>query len=210
MRVTPRPAALVWGANRIDRWAYFCQQDRASDRTYRTEQDRIAPDMTNGEWLSLGEAARRLGTTPDAVRQRIRRNKILARRGNDGRPRVYLEFSHTAQTELEASAGPVIPNRTESGITGRDSDPLIAELRRQLAEQQARHDAETARQLAERDRLHQEHVERMQAQAATERALMLERIDAAELRAERVEARLDQILDALMVERRSRWRWWQS
>ena len=43
---------------------------------------------------------------------------------------------------------------------------------------------------------------RMQAQAAIERSLWLERVDAAEIRAERVEQRLDQVLDVLLSERR--------
>jgi hypothetical protein len=42
----------------------------------------------------------------------------------------------------------------------------------------------------------------MQAQAAIERSLWLERVDAAEIRAERVEQRLDQVLDVLLSERR--------
>ena len=41
-----------------------------------------------------------------------------------------------------------------------------------------------------------------------ERGLWLERIDAAELRAERVEQRLDQVLDALL-QRRTWWRFWR-
>jgi hypothetical protein len=62
--------------------------------------------------------------------------------------------------------------------------------------------AETARRLAERDTLHLDTLGRLQAQAAAERSLWLERIDAAEIRAERVEQRLDQVLDVLLNERR--------
>jgi hypothetical protein len=73
--------------------------------------------------------------------------------------------------------------------------------------------AQTARQLVERDALHQDILERLAAQAAIERSVMLERIDAAEIRAERVEQRLDQVLDALLSERQSANRvisvsWW--
>jgi hypothetical protein len=73
--------------------------------------------------------------------------------------------------------------------------------------------ADTARQLAERDTLHLGHVERLMAQAAIERGLMIERVDAAEVRAERVEQRLDQVLDVLLSERRQpvpepRRPWW--
>lgn len=42
------------------------------------------------ERLSVSEAARRLGVTPDAVRQRIRRGTIDHDRDGDGKYRVYL------------------------------------------------------------------------------------------------------------------------
>ena len=164
--------------------------------------------MTDGEWVTLGEAAMRLETTPDAVRQRIRRNKILARRGNDGRPRVFVEFAHAEQTERAAGERSVIPNRTESGNTEHGELPLVSELRRQLTEQQVRHDADVARRLAERDSLHLDTLGRLQAQAAIERSLLVERVDAAEIRAERVEQRLDQVLDVLLARRRPWWWPW--
>jgi hypothetical protein len=72
----------------------------------------------------------------------------------------------------------------------------------QLRSVSASHDAETARRLAERDALYLDTLGRMQAQAAIERSLWLERIDAAELRAERVEQRLDQVLDQLLERQR--------
>jgi hypothetical protein len=59
-----------------------------------------------------------------------------------------------------------------------------AQHRSDLADTIARHDAETARRLAERDTLHLGHIERLLAQAAIERSLLVERVDAAEIRAE--------------------------
>ena len=175
--------------------------------------------MADGEWLSLGDAARRLGTTPDAIRQRIRRNRVLARRGNDGRPRVFVESGPTEQVEQASEQSSVIPNRTASEHTEHDVSPLVAELRDQIermradtTEHQTRHDAEmaqeraeTARRLTERDSLHLDTLGRLQAQAALERSLWLERVDAAELRAERVEQQLDQVLVELLGERRRPW-----
>ena len=82
----------------------------------------------------------------------------------------------------------------------------------EVADQQARHDAETARRLVERDSLHLGHIERLLAQAGIERSLWLERVDAAEVRAERVEQRLDQVLDQLLADRRQqveRAPWWR-
>lgn len=73
----------------------------------------------------------------------------------------------------------------------------------------ARADEQAVRALAERDSMHLDAIGRMQAQAALERSLWLERVDAAELRAERVEQRLDQVLDVLLDRQRRPWwsRW---
>ena len=61
------------------------------------------------------------------------------------------------------------------------------------------------RRLAERDSLHLGHIERLMSLAAAERSLFLERVDAAELRAESAEARaaavdqkLHEMLERLM------------
>ena len=66
--------------------------------------------------------------------------------------------------------------------------------------------------LADRDHLHTQMVAALQAAAKEATALhresmamMVERVDAAEIRAERVEQRLDQILDQLLEQRRP---WW--
>ena len=57
--------------------------------------------------------------------------------------------------------------------------------------------------------MHLELINRLQAQSAIERSLWLERVDAAEVRAERVEEKLDRVLDQLL-EQQSRpwWRRW--
>ena len=169
--------------------------------------------MADGEWLSLGDAAHRLCTTPDAIRQRIRRNKILARRGNDGRPRVFVESGHTGHDEYEVASSPVIPNRTAPGNTEQGEPVVVVELRRQLEQQAAQHRAdiveqqaleraETARRLTERDALYQDTLGRLATQVGLERSLLLERIDAAECRSERLEQRLDAVLDQLLADRR--------
>jgi hypothetical protein len=41
-------------------------------------------------WLPLAEAAQRLGTTVDALRKRVRRELVMARRGQDGRIEVLV------------------------------------------------------------------------------------------------------------------------
>ena len=155
--------------------------------------------MTNqsDSWLSIADAATALGVSENAVRVRIRRGKMLASRGNDGHIRVNVD-----QGRPKLSTRPESTNTTAIAATA-PMVPLSA-----LIEQQAHAEAEMARQLADRDSLHLDTLGRLQAQAAMERGLWLERIDAAELRAERVEARLDHVLDTLL-QRRAWWRFWR-
>ena len=83
----------------------------------------------------------------------------------------------------------------------RQHEQLRVDYVRQIADRDAIH----ARHLAERDALHLDLIGRIQAQASAERGLFLERVDAAELRAEAAEARatavdekLHQVLDRLL------------
>lgn len=103
--------------------------------------------------------------------------------------------------------GDLVPMSMHKEVIGT-LQAQVEMLRADIATQQARHDAEMARQSAERDAQHREHVERILAQAATERSLWLERVDSAELRAERVEQRLDQVLDVLL--NRQGQSWWSK
>ena len=158
--------------------------------------------MTNpaDSWLSIAEAATALGVSENAIRVRVRRGKLLASRGNDGHIRVSVDQRRpTLSTIVESTnASPAEPMVPLSALLEQ-----AAQHRADLDDQQARHDADVARRLAERDTLHLGHIERLLAQAAIERSLLVERVDAAEIRAERVEQRLDQVLDMLLTERRS-------
>ncbi len=58
--------------------------------------------------------------------------------------------------------------------------------------------AETARRVSERDDLHREHLERCLAQAASERSLLLERVDSAECRAEQATAALNDLVNRIL------------
>jgi chromosome segregation ATPase len=76
--------------------------------------------MSDGEWLTYTEAARRLGTTPDAIRQRVKRGQMQGTRGNDGRPRVWSNARPNGQTaEQNPDKSLDSPNRTESEQTGQ-------------------------------------------------------------------------------------------
>jgi hypothetical protein len=96
--------------------------------------------------LPLAEAASRLGLHPSALRSRIRRGQVTAKRGNDGRLLVEVPASSQPDPDL-ATASP----RPEHGVvTASPDDELGAEidlLRDQLA---AARIAE-ARAVAERD-----------------------------------------------------------
>jgi hypothetical protein len=76
--------------------------------------------MSDGEWLTYTEAAKRLGTTPDAIRQRVKRGQMQGSRGNDGRPRVWSDARPNGQSlEPSPNKSPNSPNRTESDLSGQ-------------------------------------------------------------------------------------------
>ena len=161
-------------------------------------------DMAEAVSLTYRELAHRLGITINSARIKARRRKWLVLPGNHpldpARVEVPSEFlSRVAPCDVG-----------DSGVTGGATVPLSQALEmvtaerdradRRLAEAIAQEREKTAIRLAERDTLHLGHVERLLAQASLERALWLERIDAAEIRAERVEQRLDQVLDQLLTQ----------
>jgi hypothetical protein len=162
--------------------------------------------MSDGEWLTYTEAARRLGTTPDAIRQRVKRGQMRGSRGNDGRPRVWGDARPDGPaTELSPDKSPNSPNRTESDLSGQIKaledhidtlkGLLIAEVERTQA---ARNEAQEAR--AEAD-----HAKSDQVRMARDVAVMFDELKAltdkhAELHADRT--RLQTEL------KQARWRWW--
>lgn len=119
--------------------------------------------MTDTELVLLPEAAARLRTTPDAIRQRIKRGSLRGVKGNDGRLRVYVS---KADQPTERDQTPTEPDRPNVQSDNRPNDrtpnqtELVAELRRQVE----RLEGELQRQ----DQLHRE--ERQQLLAMLERA----------------------------------------
>jgi hypothetical protein len=186
-------------------------------------------DMAEAVSLTYRELAHRLGITINSARIKARRRKWLVLPGNHpldpARVEVPSEFlSRVAPCDVgdSGATGPspgdgdaemadaISVIGDDRPVTGGATVPLSQALEmvtaerdradRRLAEAIAQEREKTAIRLAERDTLHLGHVERLLAQASLERALWLERIDAAEIRAERVEQRLDQVLDQLLTQ----------
>lgn len=177
--------------------------------------------------LTYRELADRLGITINSARIKARRRKWRVLPGNHPLDPARVEVPVAALSPVapppvgDRGATPLSPGDAlaeaplvtgDTGgkglpvtpVTGGGGDavvtlPMALEM---VAEERIRAAAEMARALAERDTLHREGVERLLAQAAVERSLWLERIDAAECRAERIEQRLDQVLDQLLQQQR--------
>lgn len=119
------------------------------------------------DWCSINEAARRLGVTPTAIRNRLNRGTLEVRpNGNFGRL-VYVP------KPVPLTVTPTVPDTVtepESDALERITDVLVAELRDRISELQARATAAEAERVA------------TQQEAAQERAAMAqerERVQAA-------------------------------
>ena len=173
--------------------------------------------MQDQDWLTVSAAARRMGISRQAIQQKIRKNQVDHHHDNRGNPLVRIPAG--VQEGVQAIP-PVIPasacaSQLAGGKIPSPPPPAaaaisVSEALAMIAAERAHGAAETARQCAELKAAHREHITGITAQGALERALWLERIDAAEIRAERVEERLDQILDQLLADRRHKpwWRIW--
>jgi hypothetical protein len=58
-----------------------------------------ADDEAETMWLTYAEAAGRIGTTSEAVRQRAIRGKWPRIRGRDGKARVMIRYRQTGEAE---------------------------------------------------------------------------------------------------------------
>lgn len=118
------------------------------------------PDDLNEDWCSVAEAARRLGVTPTAIRNRIRRGTLDVRpNGNVGHLVHVPKPEPVLDTVSETGSGTVPTDALD-----RVADVLVAELRGRLVELQARATA------AETERVTVQHeAAQERAQAAQER-----------------------------------------
>jgi hypothetical protein len=158
--------------------------------------------------MTYEEISEHFGIGLDGARMKAKRRKWRLVRNHPQDPvraevpTAFLAPRTVPNTQPNASAnvrGGTAPSGAEHSL-----QTLFEDQRRQHAEELARIQS-----------LHFDLVNRLQAQAAAERSLMLERIDAAEIRAEAAEARatavedkLHQVLDALLERRRRPW--WQG
>src|SRR3954453_17033217 len=79
------------------------------------------------EWVTLAEASQRLGATVDALRKRVRRGQLEARRGNDGL--VYCLVAG----QLPSGQG-LANGQPEAGHKPDGTDVETALLREELTE----------------------------------------------------------------------------
>src|SRR3954468_7070112 len=98
--------------------------------------------MTGDKLYLLTEAAELTGTTVETIRQRIKRRKLHAVKGNDGRVRVRLTDADitalkTGQSTSQPTGQPVEDSRAIKAL-----EEHVQTLREQLDQQRTDHQAE--------------------------------------------------------------------
>jgi hypothetical protein len=108
--------------------------------------------------MPLADAARALGTTPDALRQKIKRGKLQAVRDNTGRLLVWVDPDTMSSTEVSSrlvSVQPEQPNDPSSHVKSLEDHVKSLTVRLEVGDRQA--DQLRADHQAELDRLHAAH-----------------------------------------------------
>jgi chromosome segregation ATPase len=166
--------------------------------------------MSDQSLYLLTEAAERTGLTVEAIRQRIKRGRLEAVKGNDGLLRVRLTTADLESVANRSPTGQTSP--TATGHVGED-DRLTKALQAEAAslrERAARAEGESAtlreRMESERERADRAEAEReaARAEAAAERT----RAATAERAAASAEGELRGLREALVEARRPFWRRW--
>ena len=98
--------------------------------------------MTGDKLYLLTEAAELTGATVETIRQRIKRRKLHAVKGNDGRVRVRLSDTDIAALKAGQPTGQPTGQPVEDGSAIKALEAHVQTLREQLEQQRADHQAE--------------------------------------------------------------------
>src|SRR6516165_4024916 len=116
----------------------------------------------DGQWMTYGEAAVRLGVTPEAVRRRAFRSKWARQPGNDGRTRVRVPDDAPvtrSPTALPDTPARVLALEAHIATLKTDIERLTAELAGERTGRQADQEQQLAAERAAADRAAAELVE---------------------------------------------------
>ena len=169
-------------------------------------------EQNSGEWMTYPQAATRLGISPEAVRQRVKRGVMTGSRTNDGRPRAWVSSAETVQgvdrrTVDQKHVGGAEPFTPQAGDgsqtvaghneTVRQPDAtvrLIEFLERQIEQERAA-----------REKLEERHVAALDREKAQHLA-EIKRLEAAYKAA--TNALMERIATVLVANRRRSWWHW--
>ena len=169
-------------------------------------------------WLTISDAAKKLGVTQQAIKNRINRGTLTTSRNNRGLITVQLPstVSGAADTVEQHTVSRTVSQPLPAAPLSGAADRFIEHLERQIVDQHAQHRAE----IIERDAKHREEIERMSASQAEMRQQHQQELDRAEGRhkaeIQRLEnayksamnALMDKIATVMLVNR-PRYPWWR-
>lgn len=158
------------------------------------EQGRPGPAP---QWLTLTEAAARSGYSREAIRQRIRRGKLVATKGNDGQLRVQARDLEDLPPLDQSTDDQEQPGDDPRDVALDFLQSTVADLRTTVNDLgQQLEKARTALDVAQTDRLNDRgRAERAEAQATAS----AERATAAEARLAVMEASLAEAVTPLLI-----------